>query len=268
MTGRLRAERRAVSAAGGWRSLVDVGGEAVVDEAHDHRSLADRGGATLDRSRADIADREDTGHARLEEALGAGLLAGEDEAVVVERDGAAEPVGVRRGSEEEEEGGERDPFAVAEGRRFELAVGAVQLGDLASFADERRRRGRGRGSGSPTSSRRRSARRWRSVTSAPPRASQIAAWAAELPPPTTPTRVAPQRRASCGPGGVEDADAFVRLDLGDRKPAVVGAGREYDGARRHLVAARRAGRGDARRRARARRPGTAWPCGRRTSAPG
>jgi hypothetical protein len=38
-----RAERRAVSAVGGGRSLDDVGGEAVVEEAHDHRSVSDRG---------------------------------------------------------------------------------------------------------------------------------------------------------------------------------------------------------------------------------
>ncbi len=100
--------------------------------------------------------------------------------------------------EEEEEEGERDPLSTAERRRLELAVGAVQHGDLAASSDEdggalevvdqvvRHRLAR-------------SARRWKSVASAPPRASQIAAWAAELPPPTTPTRIALQRRASCGP---------------------------------------------------------------------
>ena len=107
-----------------------------MDEAHDHRSLADRGGATLDRPRANIAHREDAGHARLEDALGTGLLTREDEAVVVERDGAAEPVGARCGSEEEEEEGERHPLAVPERRRLELAVGAVQRGDLAASSDE------------------------------------------------------------------------------------------------------------------------------------
>ena len=39
------------------------------------------------------------------------------------------------------------------------------------------------------------------------------------------------------PRGVEDADAFVRLDLRDRKPAILGAGRENDGAGAHLLAA-------------------------------
>ena len=56
-------------------------------------------------------------------ALGTGRLTREDEAVVVERDGAIEPVGVRCGSEEEEEERERDPFAVDERRTLELPVG-------------------------------------------------------------------------------------------------------------------------------------------------
>jgi hypothetical protein len=43
-----------VSAAGGGRSLDEVGGEELVDEAHDHRSVADGGGAALDGSRANI----------------------------------------------------------------------------------------------------------------------------------------------------------------------------------------------------------------------
>ena len=107
-----------------------------MDEAHHHRSLADRGGATLDRPRANIPHREDAGRARLEDALGTGPLASEDEAVVVERDRATEPVGIRCGSEEKEEGGERDPLTVAERRRLELAVGAVQRGDLAVTSDE------------------------------------------------------------------------------------------------------------------------------------
>jgi hypothetical protein len=100
-----------VSAAGGGRSFDDAGGEAL-DEAHDHRSLADRGRATFDRSRANIADREDAGHARVEDALDAGRPAREYEVVIVEREGGAEPVGVRCGSEEEV--GERNPLAVAE----------------------------------------------------------------------------------------------------------------------------------------------------------
>ena len=77
-----------------------------MDEAHHHRALADRGRATLDRPRANIAYREDARHVRLQDALGTGPLAREDEAVVVERDRAGEPVGVGCGSEEEEEGNE------------------------------------------------------------------------------------------------------------------------------------------------------------------
>ena len=125
-----------MSAAAACRGLDDVGGEALVDEAHDHRALADRGRAALDRPRANIANREDARHARLEDALGTGRLAREDEAVVVERNGAPEPVGTRCGSEEEEEERERDPFTVDERRRLELPVGAVQRGDLAASADQ------------------------------------------------------------------------------------------------------------------------------------
>ena len=105
--------------------VVTVAGEAFVDEAHDHGALADRGGATLDRPGANVAHCEYAGHACLEDAVGTGLRAGEDEAVVVERDGAAEPVGARCGPEEEEAEGEREPLAVAERRRVELAVGSV-----------------------------------------------------------------------------------------------------------------------------------------------
>ena len=94
-------------------------------EADDHGSLADRGRAALDRSGADVADGEDAGRARLEDAVGAGSLAGEHEAVVVERDRAAEPLGARRGAEEEEEERERDSLAVAERRGLQLAVAPV-----------------------------------------------------------------------------------------------------------------------------------------------
>ena len=125
-----------MSAADACRGRDDVGGEALVGEAHDHRSVADRGGATFDRSRANVAHREDAGHARFQDALGTGAMARQDEAVVVERDCATEPVGVRCGSEEEEEGGERDQLAVAERCRLELALGAVQRGDLAASSDE------------------------------------------------------------------------------------------------------------------------------------
>src|SRR5262249_26211382 len=39
------------------------------------------------------------------------------------------------------------------------------------------------------------------------------------------------------PRGVEDADALVRLDLGNGQPAVLGACRQDDGPRPHLLAA-------------------------------
>src|SRR5262249_6927405 len=114
-----------VLAAGRGRGPDDARREALMDEAHHHRTLADRGGAALDRSRTNIAHCEDTRHARLEDALRAGPRARDDEAVAVENDGATEPVGVRCGSEEEKEERERDPLAVLERRSLELAVGAV-----------------------------------------------------------------------------------------------------------------------------------------------
>ena len=107
-----------------------------MDEAHDRRALADRGRAALDRAGADVAGGVDAGDAGLEQALGAGLGAGEDEAVLVAGDRVAEPVGAGRGAEEEEEEGERQPRAVGQRDRLELAV--------ARRAARRFRCGRGR----------------------------------------------------------------------------------------------------------------------------
>ncbi len=73
------------------------------------------------------------------------------------------------------------------------------------------------------------------MTSAPPRASQTAAWPAELPPPTTATRDAGAELGLGRPGGVEDGQS---LELGkpvDREPPVLGARREQDGARGDLA---------------------------------
>ena len=96
--------------------------QVLVDEPHDHRALADRGGAALDRARADVAGGVDARDARLEQPVGAGVGAGEDEAVVVARDRVAEPVGARSGAEEEEQERERQPLAVVQRDRLELAV--------------------------------------------------------------------------------------------------------------------------------------------------
>jgi hypothetical protein len=107
------AERRAVSAAGGARSLDDVGGEALVDEAHDHRSSPTAVAQRLTDPRVNIAHREDAGHTRLQDALAPALRLVRTNPSSSSTDRATEPVGVRCGSEEEEEGGERDPLAVA-----------------------------------------------------------------------------------------------------------------------------------------------------------
>src|SRR4051794_30456118 len=55
--------------------------EVLVDEGHSHRPLADGGGAAFGGTGADIAGGEDAGHARLEQVVGPGCVAGEDEAV-------------------------------------------------------------------------------------------------------------------------------------------------------------------------------------------
>src|SRR5579859_2283569 len=84
--------------------------EVLVDELDGHRSLADCGSAALGR-------------------------AGADEAVGGACDGVVEPIRVRRCAEKAEEERERKALAAGERDRFELTVGAVELGDLAAVAD-------------------------------------------------------------------------------------------------------------------------------------
>ena len=87
-----------------------------------HRALADGGGDALHRACVDIADGKDAELTRLEEErsltaerLGLDIAPGEQEAVLVHRNMAAQPVGVRLGANEHEE-----RFAV------DLALRAVQ----------------------------------------------------------------------------------------------------------------------------------------------
>ena len=95
--------------------------EVRVDELHSHRPFADGGGATFGRAGADVAGGEDAGHARLEQVVGAGCVAGEDEAVGGACDSVVEPLRARLRAEEEEEEGEREALAALERDRFELA---------------------------------------------------------------------------------------------------------------------------------------------------
>ena len=106
----------------------------LVHESHDQRALADGGRAALDGSGAHVAGRVNAGHARLEQPVGPGVLAGQHEAALVPSHDVAEPFGARVGSEEEEQEGEGDPLAVAERDGLELAVAAVQLRHLAAPA--------------------------------------------------------------------------------------------------------------------------------------
>src|SRR6185312_16674096 len=80
--------------------------EVLVDELHGHRPLAYGRGATLAGAGPDVAGGEDAGHARLEQVVGAGCGAGEDEAVGGACDGVVEPFRARLRAEEEEEKGE------------------------------------------------------------------------------------------------------------------------------------------------------------------
>ena len=98
----------------------------LVDELHGHRSFADGGGAALGRPRADVAGREDAGHAGLEQVAGAGGVAREDEAVGSACDRVVEPFRARLCAEEEEEEGEWEALAVGERDLFELAACSVE----------------------------------------------------------------------------------------------------------------------------------------------
>src|SRR5207253_2594057 len=108
--------------------------EVLVDELHGHRSLADGGGAALGRAGADVAGGENAGHARLEQVVGAGSVAGEEEAVGRACDGVVEPFRARLCAEEEEEEGERQALASLERDLFEPALRSVEGGDLAAVA--------------------------------------------------------------------------------------------------------------------------------------
>src|SRR5207253_7404532 len=109
--------------------------EVLVDELHGHRSLTHRGRAPFGGPGADVAGGEDAGHARLEQVVGAGCVAGEDEAVGGACDGVVEPFRARLRAEKEEEEGEGEPLAALERDLFELALRSVEGGDLAAVAD-------------------------------------------------------------------------------------------------------------------------------------
>src|SRR6476659_10811501 len=109
--------------------------QVLMDELDGHRPLADGGGAAFGRAGAHVAGGKDAGHARLEQVVAAGGVAGEDEAVGGARDRVAEPLRARLRAQEEEEGGEREPLAALQRDLFELALRSVEGGDLAAVAD-------------------------------------------------------------------------------------------------------------------------------------
>ena len=154
--------------------------------------------------------------------------------MLVARDDVAEPLGARGRAEEQEQERERQPLAVAQRHRLELAVDAVQLGDLAAVADgdavalELEHEVVGH--------------RLAQVRAAVQERDERAA--AGEPDGGLSGRVAAADHADAGrpaalclgrPGRVEDADALVVLEVRDRQPAVLGAGRDDDRAGRDLV---------------------------------
>jgi hypothetical protein len=100
-----------------------------------HRSLADGRGASLGEAGADIASRTDPWHARLQQIFATDLGTGEDEAVNVTSDHAAEPAGARACAEKQEQVGERHAFTAGERHGLELPILAVELCDLAAVTN-------------------------------------------------------------------------------------------------------------------------------------
>src|SRR3954453_534946 len=87
-------------------------------EGDGHAALADRGGDALDRGGADVAAGEDARDARLEQmrvplerpaTRRAQVRAGEDEALLVQRDVLREPAGLRVGADEDEQAARAEP---------------------------------------------------------------------------------------------------------------------------------------------------------------
>src|SRR5512132_444689 len=82
-----------------------AGIEELVHRLDHDRALADDGGDALDRSRADIADREDAGpgrRVRRGQRHAVRILAGSDEALGVEIEATIEPIGVGLGPDHHE----------------------------------------------------------------------------------------------------------------------------------------------------------------------
>src|ERR1700730_9248232 len=105
-----------------------------VDELNRPCPFAHGGSAPLGRARPYVSSSEHAGDRGLEEVVGAGSCAGENESVTVALDRVSEPVGAWQRPEEEEQVREPQTLAAFEGDRLELSVGAVQGGDLAAVA--------------------------------------------------------------------------------------------------------------------------------------
>src|SRR3954451_19473744 len=209
--------------------------DALVDEGDDHRALADRCGDALGRSAPRVTDRVDPGDARLEDPVGPGRVARQDESVLVANDRVPEPVRMRLGAEEQEEVLERQPLVVGQRDRAELAVFAMELGDLASVAHLN--------SSLAEVADQVVGHRLAEIGPAVKQGDEGAA--PREPDRGLSRRVSPAHDrdlvaaapACLGRSGrVEDADPLVAVEPFDRKPAVLSTVREDHGARRDLVA--------------------------------
>src|SRR6185437_9463324 len=109
--------------------------KVLVHELHSHRPLAHGCRTPLAGAGPDVAGGEDAGHARLEQVVRPGGVAGEDEAVGIARDGIVQPFRARLRAEEEEKGRERELLAALQRDRLELPVYPVKGGDLTAVTD-------------------------------------------------------------------------------------------------------------------------------------
>ena len=241
--------------------------EPAVHELHGHRSLADRGGAPFGRPGAHVARGEDPGHARLEQAVAS--AAAPVRMKPFSSRATTSPSHSVHGSAPRKRNRNENGEALAARRASPLRVGRRRREARRSRCGRapRRRSARARARGSPTSSR--AGRRGDGAASRArrPRASQTAAWPAELPPPTTPTRDGAAELRLGRAGGVEHAQSLV-VGRGRRRGAA-GTGRRSRAAprARRSRGRPRAARRGARFPVRARARGRASRSARRTCAP-
>src|SRR5579871_6363434 len=142
----LRSVRRPRTGVAWWRNVLRnrarewkgrrIGGERSVQHRDDLRAFADRRGNALHRSGAHVADRENAGATCLQEpALLAGIGAGQDETLAVQRDARSrKPIGIRLGADEQKQMANRPAhfrpgLASAPSNGLEQPVASLEAGD-------------------------------------------------------------------------------------------------------------------------------------------